>query len=182
MPPGPMNQRSLEVWNEDDRSIRMGKHPSRRGMFRLESEVWLPAGPEAVFDFFANPENLEAITPPWLNFRIMTPTPIEMRAGVLIDYRIRLHGVPIKWRTEISVWEPPLRFVDEQLRGPYRFWHHEHTFVEQDGGTLVGDCVDYAVLGGAIVHRLFVRNDLEKIFTYRLQKLTEFFTSSPVEA
>ena len=128
-----------------------------------------------VFSFFARPENLEVITPPWVGFRILTPPPIEMREGTLIDYRIRLKGVPIRWRTEITAWDPPHRFVDVQLRGPYRRWVHTHSFREVEGGTLVEDSVEYAVPGGRLIERLFVRRDIERIFDYRSRVLEERF-------
>jgi ligand-binding SRPBCC domain-containing protein len=101
-----------------------------------------------VFSFCADAGNLDVITPPWLRFQILTPRPMAMRVGAQIDYRLRLRGLPLRWQSEITVWQPPHRFVDEQRRGPYRAWRHEHTFTAQDGGTLVGDRVRYAVLGG----------------------------------
>jgi ligand-binding SRPBCC domain-containing protein len=137
----------------------------------FQCELWLPRAPEAVFDFFADAANLQVITPDWLRFRILTPRPIVLCAGALIDYRLRIHGLPVRWRTEITAWEPPHRFVDEQRRGPYRLWIHEHRFTPQEGGTLCSDHVRYAVPGGEIVHRLWVRRDVEKIFAFRRQKL-----------
>ncbi len=133
----------------------------------FHAELWLPRPRPEVFAFFAEARNLEAITPPWLKFEVLTPAPIEMRAGTLIDYRLRLHGIPIRWRTEITLWEPPVRFADTQLRGPYRLWVHTHTFEEKDGGTLCRDDVRYAVPGGALIERLFVRRDVERIFAHR---------------
>ncbi len=133
----------------------------------FHAELWLPRPRPEVFAFFADARNLEAITPPWVNFRILTPTPIEMRAGALIDYRIRVHGLPLRWRTEITLWDPPFRFADTQLRGPYRRWVHTHAFEEKDGGTLCLDDVRYSVLGGALIERLFVRRDIERIFAHR---------------
>jgi ligand-binding SRPBCC domain-containing protein len=131
----------------------------------------LPLPPEEVFPFFGDALNLEAITPPWLGFRVVTPGPIEMAAGAGIEYRLRLHGIPIRWRTTIAVWDPPHRFVDVQLGGPYRMWHHTHDFEPAaDGGTLMRDTVRYALpFGplGAAAHRLLVRRDLEAIFDYR---------------
>ena len=145
------------------------------GFFVLESELWLPRKLEEVFPFFADALNLETITPPWLRFEVLTPRPIEMRVGLLIDYRLRLRGLPLRWQSEISAWEPPRRFVDEQRRGPYRAWIHEHRFEERDGGTLAQDRVRYAVIGGWLVERFIVRRDLEKIFRFRQEKLREVF-------
>ncbi len=141
----------------------------------FKSEIWLPLPPKELFGFFSNAANLDALTPPWLNFRIVTPIPIEMRPGALIDYRLRMHGLPIRWRTRISVWEPPHRFVDEQLRGPYRQWIHEHTFTTHNGGTKASDRVSYAVPFDFLTHRLMVRPDIEKIFAYRSRELLKRF-------
>jgi len=143
--------------------------------FILETELWLPCPRAEVFPFFAEARNLEILTPPWLNFEVLTPEPIIMRVGLLIDYRIRLHGIPIGWRTEILEWDPPHRFVDTQLKGPYRLWHHTHTFEEQNGGTLCRDVVRYHPLGGALSNWLFVRRDVEQIFQYRQKKMNELF-------
>jgi ligand-binding SRPBCC domain-containing protein len=141
----------------------------------LERCQRLPDAPEDVFSFFADAGNLEAITPPWLRFRVVGPQPIDMGAGTLIEYRLRLHGVPVRWLTRIEVWEPPARFVDRQLRGPYRLWHHSHSF-EADGigGTLMRDTVRYALpLGpvGELARRAFVARDLERIFDFRAASL-----------
>lgn len=141
----------------------------------FETEIWLPAEREKVFPFFADARNLEVITPPWLHFHILTPGEIPMRAGALIDYRLRIHGLPVRWRTEITAWNPPHGFVDEQRRGPYRLWRHTHTFTPQAGGTLCHDRVDYAVPGGALVNRLLVRRDVERIFAYRAEALKKHF-------
>ena len=143
--------------------------------FTLTAEIWLPQPRPEVFSFFADAGNLEALTPPWLHFEILSPLPIPMAVGALIDYRLRVHGWPVRWQTRIADWEPPVRFVDEQLRGPYRLWRHEHTFTEADGGTLVRDVVDYRVLGGVVVNALFIQNDLKKIFAYRQEKLADRF-------
>lgn len=148
--------------------------------FTLTNELWLPHSPGEVFPFFADAANLERLTPPSLRFQILTPPPIEMAVGTLIDYRIRMRGMPMRWQSEITVWEPPHRFVDEQRRGPYRLWVHEHVFIPQagtpqDSGTLARDTVQYAVLGGAIVQRLFVASELRRIFDYRNAALKEYF-------
>ncbi len=143
--------------------------------FTLQSEIWLPRPCTAVFAFFADARNLEALTPPWLRFEVITPSPVDLRAGALIDYRLRVHGFPLRWRTEIAEWNPPHQFVDVQLRGPYTLWHHTHTFEERDGGTLCGDAVRYRPLGGTLVNWLFVRGDVERIFQYRQERLRELF-------
>lgn len=143
--------------------------------YRLETELWLPRPRAEVFAFFSDAGNLERITPPWLNFEILTPQPIELKAGALIDYRIRLYGVPIRWRTEIAEWNPPHHFVDQQLRGPYSLWHHTHRFEERDGGTLCTDEVRYRPFGGALVQRFFVGREVERIFTYRREQLCGLF-------
>jgi ligand-binding SRPBCC domain-containing protein len=141
----------------------------------LTTEVWLPRPPEQVFAFFADVNNLDVLTPPWLHFRILTPD-LAVGRGSLIEYRIRWRWVPLFWRTEISVWEPPLRFVDRQVKGPYRQWVHEHVFEEKDGGTLCRDRVDYALPGWVIeplLHRLLVGPDIARIFEFRRRQLLE---------
>ena len=131
----------------------------------------LPGTPEEVFPFFADARNLEAITPPLLRFEVVTPGELEMAVGTLIQYRLRLHGVPVSWLTSIQAWEPPHRFVDTQVRGPYALWHHTHTFADDGaGGTIMTDTVRYAIgFGplGDLAHRLFVRRDVEAIFDFR---------------
>ncbi len=125
---------------------------------------------DEVFAFFADAVNLERITPPELNFHIITPQPIEIKRGSLIDYQLRLHGIPMKWRTEISVWDPPFEFVDQQLRGPYSQWIHRHTFTQlEPNRTLIEDEVRYRLPLeplGDIVH-FIVRRQLEYIFDHR---------------
>lgn len=144
--------------------------------WRLEVEQFIPRDLEEVFAFFSAAENLQVLTPPQLSFSIRTPTPIQMRQGILIDYRLRLWGLPLSWRSEITVWEPPYRFVDEQRRGPYRAWIHEHTFESLGEGTLVRDRVDYEVPGGGLVHRFLVKPDLQRIFQFRQRMLAEIFS------
>ena len=141
-------------------------------VFTLEVQLTLPRPIDEVFSFFADAGNLEAITPPWLKFAITTPRPIAMQRGALIDYRLRLRGVPINWRTRITEWSPPNKFVDMQLRGPYSLWHHTHTFepartVNGREGTLVLDKVRYAVPFGGLARTLFVRPQIDAIFRYR---------------
>jgi ligand-binding SRPBCC domain-containing protein len=126
---------------------------------------------EQAFAFYGDSANLEPLTPPWLHFEVTSPGPLILGAGTLLDYRLKLHGVPISWTTLIETWEPPLRFVDCQARGPYSLWQHTHLFEpDGDGATIIRDRVRYALpLGplGAIAHRLFVRRDLRRIFDYR---------------
>lgn len=148
-------------------------------VFTLEIQALLPKPISQVFEFFSEPRNLERLTPPWLRFEVITPAPIEMRAGARIDYRLRLRGIPIRWQSEITVWEPPLRFVDEQRRGPYRQWIHEHRFEESGDHTLATDHVRYAVPGGALVNRLFVAPDLKRVFAYRVEQMNRIFASPP---
>lgn len=129
----------------------------------------MPLARERVFEFFAAAENLERITPSELRFRIVSPLPIAMREGALIEYRLRLGGVPFGWTTRIAAWEPPFRFVDTQLRGPYALWEHTHEFVEVPGGTRVTDRVRYRLpfgILGRLVHPV-VRLQLARIFAYR---------------
>ncbi len=137
----------------------------------------LPGTPEDVFPFFADAHNLEAITPPLLRFRVITPQPIAMHPGTLIQYRLRIHGFPVNWLTSITEWEPPYRFVDTQLRGPYALWHHTHEFnAGADGTTLMTDTVRYAIgFGpfGALAHRLFVGRDVQSIFDHRAKVIPE---------
>ena len=147
----------------------------------LEREQHLPRPPAEAFEFFGDARNLEAITPPWLGFRIVTPEPIEMAAGTLLEYRLKLHGVPVGWRTRIEQWQPPLRFVDVQLSGPYRLWHHTHSFEPDGDGTLMRDSVRYALpLGplGELAHLALVRRDVEGIFSFRQQKVAELLARS----
>jgi ligand-binding SRPBCC domain-containing protein len=123
-----------------------------------------------IFEFFSKASNLQAITPATLNFEILTPEPIEMRTGTIIEYRLVLLGIPIYWRTVISVWEPPHRFVDEQQRGPFAFWRHEHSFHEHEGRVSMRDRVEYREpLGwlGDVAHQLFVKRLVTGIFTFR---------------
>jgi ligand-binding SRPBCC domain-containing protein len=141
----------------------------------LRRSLWVPRPLEEVFAFFAAPENLELITPPWLRFRIQTPLPITMGIGTLIDYRIGLHGVPMRWRTRISAWQPPHRFADEQLRGPYSTWWHEHMFHAHEGGTEILDRIHFRAPLALIAHPLMVRGELARIFDYRHQVIGQRF-------
>jgi ligand-binding SRPBCC domain-containing protein len=159
----------------DDESIQFSRSPSGRG-FRMVARQFVRRPREELFKFFADAHGLETLTPPWLKFTVVTPDPVTIAQGSVIDYKLRLRGIPIRWQSLISVWEPPVRFVDEQLRGPYRRWHHEHVFEAVEGGTLCSDIVDYEVPGGWLIDRLFVRPDLSKIFHFRQEKLRSVFS------
>ena len=142
----------------------------RRTVHRLERSQLLDRPVEEVFAFYSNAINLEAITPPFLRFRILTPTPIAMRAGTRIEYALSLHGVPVRWRTLITRWEPGVCFVDEQESGPYALWRHTHTFEPRGHSTLMRDVVEYREPFGALgqlMHVLVVRRMLDRIFDYR---------------
>ncbi|MBL8122731.1 MAG: SRPBCC family protein [Pyrinomonadaceae bacterium] len=132
-----------------------------------------------VFDFFADAGNLERITPPELNFHIITPQPIDIEKGTLIDYSLKLRGLPMKWRTEISVWDPPFEFVDQQLSGPYKQWIHRHRFTElEKGKTLIEDEVRYRLPLeplGDVVH-FIVRRELNYIFDHRQKTVAELLS------
>ena len=144
----------------------------------LKSCMDIPLKVEDVFSFFCDAFHLELITPPELRFHILTPRPIRMSEGTLIDYRLQLFGFPFKWRTVISLWEPPFRFVDEQLEGPYGLWVHNHVFEEHAGGTTIKDEVHYRLPLqplGEIAYP-FVRNRLEHIFRFR-QEAVKLFIS-----
>ena len=145
----------------------------------------LDGTPEEVFPFFADAHNLEAITPPLLRFRVITPAPIDMHEGTLIEYRLRIHGAPVRWRTRIMEWQPPDRFVDTQISGPYELWHHTHAFeARPDGRTLMTDTVRYAIAFGPlgrIAHRLFVRRDVERIFEHRAAVIPGLLAAATTE-
>ena len=143
----------------------------------LEREVRVPGTAKEVFPFFAAAENLERITPPELGLRIRSPLPIAMRPGALIDYTVKLYGIPMKWRTEITKWDPPRSFEDTQISGPYAKWVHTHRFMEDSSGTIIQDRVVYRLpfgFVGRIVHPLIVRQ-LKRIFDYRESAMNELF-------
>jgi ligand-binding SRPBCC domain-containing protein len=148
--------------------------------YLLRRQQVIPRPVDEVFAFFSDACNLEVLTPLWMNFRVRTPTPIEMQAGVLIEYTIRWRGLPLRWLTEIEEWQPAHRFVDVQRNGPYRLWHHTHTFCKRSGGTEMEDVVQYALplgLIGTIAHALFVRRDVHAIFDYRAQRIHELMAA-----
>ncbi len=144
----------------------------------FDNSIWLPAEIDRVFAFFGDALNLQSITPTFLDFQILTPPPIEMRAGTLLDYRIKLHGIPIRWRTKITCWQPPTKFVDEQIKGPYRQWIHTHTFEPKDGGTQITDHVVYSHWGTWVMEKLLVRRDIETIFAYREKRIRELLAGN----
>ena len=143
----------------------------------LEREVHVPRTAKEVFPFFAAAENLERITPPEIGFRIRSPLPIAMRSGALIDYTVTLHGIPTKWRTEITRWDAPRSFEDTQIAGPYVKWVHTHRFIEDSGGTTIQDRVVYRLpfgFLGRLAHPLIARQ-LKRIFDYRETVMKELF-------
>ena len=147
----------------------------------LRREQWIPRPLDEVFSFFSDARNLGELTPPWLGFRILTPGPIQIGAGERIRYRLAWHGVPVTWTTQIRRWDPPLRFIDVQLSGPYQLWHHTHRFEAHAGGTRMTDIVRYCLPFGAIgraVHFLKVRRDVEQIFDYRFHRIGELFAGA----
>lgn len=148
----------------------------------LEREQLVHHSLDDVFSFFSDAANLGRITPPRLNFKILTPLPIDMKTGAEIDYQIRLFGVPFGWKTLIESFEPKRRFIDRQLKGPYKLWRHTHEFQEMPAGTMMHDRVEYEVpLGplGAIARALFVRRQVEEIFEYRASIIDSLFTTKP---
>jgi ligand-binding SRPBCC domain-containing protein len=151
-------------------------------IYVLERGSQLPRPIAEVFDFFSRAENLERLTPPWMRFRILTPLPIEMKKSALISYALRVHGVPVRWLTEIESWNPPAEFVDVQLWGPFKLWRHTHRFASVDGGTRIEDRVEYALpFGrlGQLVHRLQVARDLARIFDYRERQVLSHLAQVP---
>lgn len=149
---------------------------------RLNRQQWIDRPLDDIYEFFERPENLATITPPSLDFQLLTPLPIAMQQGRIIDYTIRFLGVRLRWRSIISVHQPPDCFVDEQLKGPYSFWFHRHRFNREKGGTRIIDEVSYALpvwipsMLSAIIHRQLVRPELEKIFDYRRDQFSRLFS------
>lgn len=150
--------------------------------YLLEREQIIPRSQSETFDFFSDAFNLERITPPFLRFRILTPAPIEMKSGALIEYQLALFGIPFRWKTIIEEWRPETHFVDQQLKGPYALWHHTHTFEETEPGkTIMKDIVRYRIpFGplGRLAHVLFVRRMLDRIFDYRAQATAKLLSDT----
>ena len=159
------------------RTFRQGIEPFGRRMMRtytLHRELLAPHPLAKVFDFFSQSENLVRITPPWMHFRILTPQPVEMKQGALIECALRVRGIPLRWLTEIERWDPPFEFVDIQAKGPYRYWRHTHRFLEVEGGTSIVDHVEYALpfgVLGRLAHRLQVGEDIARTFDYRAERV-----------
>lgn len=148
--------------------------------YRLFREQIVDRPLEEVFAFFADARNLETLTPPWLQFEILTPGHIEMQVGTIIQYALRVHGLPVHWTTAITVWNPPFEFVDVQLKGPYVLWHHRHTFESLGNATRMTDEVHYRLpLGwiGAAAHEVLVKRDLRQIFNYRERTVANLFNA-----
>lgn len=147
---------------------------------RLLLKQWVPKSPEEIWPFFSDEHNLERLTPPWLNFNVLGRSTPAMGRGTEIRYRLRLHGIPLHWLTLISDWSPPKRFIDTQIKGPYKLWHHEHRFESLAGGTLLTDSVQYRLPLGSIGNfggLKFVQHDIEKIFAYRQATVAKIFMS-----
>ena len=144
----------------------------------LIAETHLYAPLQEVFEFFSNAAHLNEVTPPELHFKFLTPMPIEMKVGATIDYLIRLSGIPIRWRTLITEWQPTVRFKDTQVRGPYALWEHEHYFEQREGYVYMRDTVHYLSPGWflePIIHHLFVKNKVESIFEHRKERFAALF-------
>ena len=152
-------------------------------VYVLEQTQRVEMSPAEAFDFYGDALNLEPLTPPWLHFEVITPRPLTLQQGTLLEYRLKLHRVPLRWRTLIEIWEPPLRFVDTQEKGPYSLWEHTHLFeADGQGATVIHDRIRYAIPYGplgSLAHRLFVRRDLERIFEFRGAAVAKLLGSSP---
>ena len=148
-------------------------------VYKIETSQYIKRSLTKVFDYFSRPENLAEITPSDLNFRILTPQPLEMKQGTIIDYTITLFKIPVHWRTLITTYEPPFKFVDEQIKGPYSLWHHTHFFKEVPGGVEIHDTVCYSIpfgFFGRLLHAIWIKKDLEYIFEYRKNVINEIFS------
>jgi ligand-binding SRPBCC domain-containing protein len=144
----------------------------------FESLQWIPKKVEEVFPFFSEAKNLETLTPELLQFKIVAQSTPEIQEGTLIDYQLKVHGIPMHWRTRIEEWKPGVQFVDTQLKGPYSRWHHNHRFESLQGGTLLSDRVLYRLPGGGMGSLMAgskVRSDVRQIFEYRREKIEKLF-------
>ncbi|GJM24555.1 MAG: cyclase [Phycisphaerae bacterium] len=154
----------------------------RQPRFQLKRELVVPARLDDVFEFFSDAHNLDRITPNFLKFRVLTPAPIDMHVGTHINYALRMRGIPLRWTSEITSWEPPYRFVDSQIKGPYRSWVHEHRFESMGDATKVIDEVAYDFFGGHFVHAPFTKRDINRIFDHRTRSLRAIFCDGKSEA
>ncbi len=146
-------------------------------IYTIQRKQWVPHPQEKVFDFFSKAENLERLTPAFLRFQI-TRAPRLMEIGAQIEYKLRVHGMPIHWLTDIEKWDPPHEFVDTQKKGPYRLWHHTHRFRAEYSGTWIEDTVRYALpfgVLGRLAHALVVQRDVRQIFDFREHVIRELF-------
>jgi ligand-binding SRPBCC domain-containing protein len=146
--------------------------------FIFRAEQFVPRPLDEVFAFFSKAENLQKLTPAWLDFRILSVDPVPVQKGTLIKYALRWGIFPIRWTTEITEWQPPCHFVDLQLKGPYKLWHHEHRFAAEGNGTRITDEVQYLLpfgVLGSIAHTLKVKSDVRRIFAYRTEVVRQLF-------
>ena len=158
--------------------IFLGSFLRQPKIYSFSKEQFVPSDIDTVFEFFSRPENLEKITPSSMGFNIITPKPIEMKEGAIIDYTVKILGVPVRWRTIITSYKKNEFFVDEQLKGPYSYWHHKHTFEEIEGGVLIIDEITYALPIQAfrlIFHPLIIKPQLKQIFDFRFQIIKDKF-------
>ena len=144
--------------------------------YQLKTSMKFKKSVEEIFDFFSSINNLDLITPPFLKFRILSNKNVRIQNGTIFKYRLSLHGVPIIWKSRINNWDPPYKFVDEQIMGPFLSWSHLHKFSKENEFTFIEDIVDYKVLGGFLIHELFVKKDLINIFSFRKEKLKKIFS------
>jgi ligand-binding SRPBCC domain-containing protein len=146
--------------------------------YTLQRQQLVKRSLQDVFHFFSQPENLGLLTPRGLGFQMLTPGPIQMKDGAVIDYVIKLFGQDLRWTTHITLFDPPHKFVDVQLKGPYSFWHHTHTFTPTEDGTIITDEVRYVMpfgVLGRLAQKLIVRHQLERIFTFRQEQILALF-------
>lgn len=164
---------SASIATPRTKRVEFSRHPA--GGYRISGQQYFDRPVEEIFGFYSDAFMLERITIPSIIFRIVTAGPIGMKKGVLIDYQLRWRRIWMRWRTEICHWDPPFAFTDQQLKGPFRRWHHQHRFEPVAGGTLVTDDVHYRVPATWLLHRSFIRPDLKAIFDYRFDQLDILF-------
>jgi ligand-binding SRPBCC domain-containing protein len=174
-----LNENNFNFQFTDIKSVLENHYPSGSESY-LYSDQFIEKPITDVFNFFSDEKNLEAITPPWLNFKVLNKSTKTMQEGTLINYELKIRGVLVKWQTKILEWKPTSHFIDAQLKGPYKIWHHTHEFIEVQGGTFMTDIVKYEIpygIFGSLAKLLFVKNDVEKIFNYRFLKIKELFST-----